>query len=352
MMAKVNHPRFVVVAVNSSGTLGHLTSAMAIVETLLSQYKNAIAVTVVADREISHRFRDCHVIPVQRERDERSEGGGLHQSYAADLPDAILELAPDAVIFDTFFPINCIRALRETGIPAHIVSYRFRDTSMEIFLQQWWSYFTHCFWLVEPYELSSPGTDDAFTSRDVRLPPLALPEGKPRENNDECLVVVTRGGGGQSGTQTAFNRILEYLSQDSTISTVVVQGPFGSELKYTKNCTKVCVDMDRSAFLDLVRSASLVVSEAGYNTCVELATLGRKALLIPGPRRTDNQELRAVRMSRVPGFTYLLPEHADRISPDFIRTCLQSSEIIQPLDSPSPSGAHILRLALERRIRS
>jgi len=38
----------------------------------------------------------------------------------------------------------------------------------------------------------------------------------------------------------------------------------------------------------------VVVSEAGFNTVMELLSVGLPALLIPGHRRIDNQELRAV----------------------------------------------------------
>lgn len=47
-------------------------------------------------------------------------------------------------------------------------------------------------------------------------------------------------------------------------------------------------------FDDLLIKSDLIISEAGYYTMLDLILLQRVAILIPGERRIDNQELRAV----------------------------------------------------------
>lgn len=338
--------RIVVVAINPAGTLGHLTSVIAASEAV-SRCAGA-HVTVVADAEIASRLRVGNIVSVQRCRPERSDGGALSRSYDSNLRDLIMGLRPDAVIFDTFFSVDVLYALQDVAVPRYVISYRFRDTTLEIFRQRWQHYFTRVFWLCEPYELHTGAPlGIGPLEKEQQLPPLAWPAAQSSECDDN-RVLITRGGGGQSGTEAAFERVLDCLSGSDQFSPVVVSGPFGRKLERSGGCSRVCKQLRRTEFLDLLGSSCLVVSEAGYNTCFELACLGRRALLIPGPRRTDNQELRAVRMSTLPGFSYVLPEHRDKITEAFIQERISRGEVIHRIEAPNVLGTQLLCAALEQ----
>ena len=58
------------------------------------------------------------------------------------------------------------------------------------------------------------------------------------------------------------------------------------------------------------KKSRLVISEAGFNTVNELVATNTPALLIPGFRLLDNQELRAVK-SEIFGFDWIFPEYSN-----------------------------------------
>lgn len=338
--------RIVVVAINPAGTLGHATSASAIVETLLAVEGDRPRVAVIADDTILPFVGGGDVIAVTRSSDERSDGGALSYSYTPELTPQILGLCPDIVVFDTFFASDAVRALREANVATVLVSYRFRDTAMEIFRTQWLEFFSRCFWLLEPFE-SAAEIGTIGMGQEISLPPLSRPKAVPPARVDERYVLLTRGGGGQPGTQRAFVRVMECLASESALTPIVVNSPSGTAVEFEQTGKSRVLDhLGRLEFLSLLRSAELVVSEAGFNTCLELACVGQRALLVPGPRRTDNQELRAVRMSALPGFSYVLPEHTHKITEEFIHHCIHSSETIRPLDAQASCGPQLFRSIL------
>ncbi|HEU5368185.1 MAG TPA: glycosyltransferase, partial [Ktedonobacterales bacterium] len=63
------------------------------------------------------------------------------------------------------------------------------------------------------------------------------------------------------------------------------------------NC-RVYAYLDRSAQEEMMNRARLVISRSGYSTLMELAELGKRALLIPTPGQTEQEYLGAYHQAR------------------------------------------------------
>lgn len=148
---------------------------------------------------------------------------------------------------------------------------------------------------------STPVTHVGYTA------PSSQPSRRPRERGDDLpLVVVTVGGGGDGFNLCA--RYLEFVAHwnSPTFRSVVVTGPLMSPRRRRElRCVAAKIRADVEVVeldLDLRRllgEATAVVSMAGYNTVVELLSLGTPSLLVPRTFPRQEQLLRAQRLAGV-----------------------------------------------------
>ena len=76
-----------------------------------------------------------------------------------------------------------------------------------------------------------------------------------------------------------------------------------------------------------------MICEAGYNTITELLFLGKPALAIPGIRRIDNQELRAVRYESAGCGYALFPEEDPEETIKKIKSLIDNPEKLKELSA-------------------
>ncbi|NOX30323.1 MAG: hypothetical protein GXP35_09795 [Actinobacteria bacterium] len=148
---------------------------------------------------------------------------------------------------------------------------------------------------------SAPVTHVGYTA------PQCGPSRRPKGHGaDTPLVVVTVGGGGDGFNLCA--RYLEFVAHWSspTFRSVVVTGPLMSsrrrrELRCVAARIRANVEVveHEPDLRGLLGEASAVVSMAGYNTAVELLTLGTPSLLVPRSFPRREQLLRAQRLAGV-----------------------------------------------------
>jgi predicted glycosyltransferase len=86
-------------------------------------------------------------------------------------------------------------------------------------------------------------------------------------------------------------------------------------------------------------AADLVVAMAGYNTLVEIVTLGKRALIIPRDQIAMEQLMRAALFERL-GLIRML--HPDRLSPENLAEVLLAG-----LQAPAPSRQQLDTIGLD-----
>jgi predicted glycosyltransferase len=162
-------------------------------------------------------------------------------------------------------------------------------------------------------------------------------------DEEERLVLVTPGGG-----QDGFQIIETYLtairaaSNNYQFRSLVVCGPEMPERQKTKLHRKAAAD-PRVMFYDftgemisLMAASDVVVAMGGYNTVCEILSLKKRAIVIPRVRPTEEQWLRAERMSQMDMFKIIHPDEVTPQRPErLMETLMECLAADHPL-APSP----------------
>ena len=137
-------------------------------------------------------------------------------------------------------------------------------------------------------------------------------------------IVVSAGGGiaGEPLLRTAIDA-LRCFEDDSQIEMKIIAGPFLPEDTWTELRTlargkpQLSVVRCVGNLCDELRGAAVSISQAGYNTCLDIVRAGVPALLVPHAKGTDNeQQKRALRLQRLGAAEVLDHEnlHAARLA--------------------------------------
>lgn len=153
----------------------------------------------------------------------------------------------------------------------------------------------------------------------------------------ERLVLVTSGGG-----QDGYNLIENYLAAVRTvpkdqIKSLVICGPEMPAAQRAQLHQHAAAD-SRVIFrefagdmMNLMEAADVIVSMGGYNTVCEILSLKKRAIVVPRIHPTEEQWIRANRMSALGYFKTIHPEE---LTPsrllDELMDCLNHSEQLVP----------------------
>jgi predicted glycosyltransferase len=120
-------------------------------------------------------------------------------------------------------------------------------------------------------------------------------------------IVVSAGGGiaGEPLLRTAIDA-LRCFEDDPQIEMKIIAGPFLPDDSWTRLRTlargkpQLSVVRCVTNLCDELRGAAVSISQAGYNTCLDVVRAGVPALLVPFAKGTDNeQQKRAQRLQRL-----------------------------------------------------
>ncbi len=165
-------------------------------------------------------------------------------------------------------------------------------------------------------------------------------------------IVVSAGGGivGEPLLRMAVDA-LSHFENDPEVEMKIIAGPFFPEdawntlrslargkpqLSVVRNVTNLCEELGR---------ASVSISQAGYNTCLDIVRAGVPALLVPFARGNENeQQKRALRLERLGAVRVL---HQEQLNPADLATAIQAAmniEMAKPqLDlNGAARSAHII----------
>lgn len=120
---------------------------------------------------------------------------------------------------------------------------------------------------------------------------------------DDTVITSTVGGGGFASSarwvlDMVFTAHAQLRARLPRLRHVVVRGPLGTHPAESLSPGLTVVDADPD-LVHLMAISHLVVAEAGYNTVNELRLAGVPALLVPGARRYDDQQARALELVRL-----------------------------------------------------
>jgi predicted glycosyltransferase len=171
----------------------------------------------------------------------------------------------------------------------------------------------------------------------------------------ERLALVTSGGG-----EDGYHLIENYLmaARSVSIRSLVVCGP-EMPTPHRAQLQKLAADDPRVIFrefagdmMSLMAAADVVVSMGGYTTVCEILSLKKRAVVVPRVTPTEEQWIRADRMSRLGFFKTI---HPDALTPErllrALMECLDGDEWFFPdinLDALPAVAARVESLLKER----
>lgn len=165
------------------------------------------------------------------------------------------------------------------------------------------------------------------------------PAGNRRIDETSAGIVVATGGGGKPETQQVLYSLIDSLlcqiRKRSDVPFKVRQaiGPRAQQGGFLSEADEI---FDPGPELHRVfQQADLVISTAGYNSVLELATTDTPAMLMAIPRTYDNQARRAEQWGSLLGCC--LMEHNTKVASDWLIRQLETPRRRKPLDL-GPSG--------------
>ncbi|HKX30955.1 MAG TPA: glycosyltransferase [Blastocatellia bacterium] len=170
-----------------------------------------------------------------------------------------------------------------------------------------------------------------------------------RVGDDQRLVLVTTGGG-EDGYDVidAYLKGLGSFPIDPDLRSLIVCGPEMPERQRTQLQERAAADPglifyeSTGEMLGLMAAADVVVAMGGYNTVCEILSLRKRAIVVPRVRPTEEQWIRADRMSRLGLFQTL---HPDQLTPERLMRALSES-LASPSEPARPGPVDLNALSV------
>ena len=179
--------------------------------------------------------------------------------------------------------------------------------------------------------------DVRYTGFVSQAVPQPLEAPSDRQASDQPMILVSIGGGrvGYELVECAL-QASAHLRTSFPHRMMILTGPYVPEEQFqqlrqsAEGQEQVVIQRYTSDFLSYLQQASLSVSMAGYNTCMNLMATGTKALVVPftGGGNTE-QTIRAQKLAQL-GVVGLLSE--PQLRPDYL-----AERMIQALQTPPPT---------------
>jgi UDP-N-acetylglucosamine:LPS N-acetylglucosamine transferase len=279
------------VSIGDGNTLGHHSLIKRLSDNIIT-IANKLIVICESSYSFSFPKDKVEILKINKAKHVESFGGYINYPNNEEIFRCIITNKIDIVIFSTFYDVKLLISLRNANIKTILLSYPFRDTHEEILkLKGYDHYFDKVLY-----------TEDVIPYKGeyniVKIPLCNGISKNPIKRKKQIL--ITKGGGGRPSSNI-FKRIIEsvlieFLNDYIDYKVIYITGPFGSDISISHE--NLTVLKYTSSIHNLICESKLVISEAGYNTVQELIYCKTKAILIPGDRRIDNQELRAIHFEK------------------------------------------------------
>ena len=138
---------------------------------------------------------------------------------------------------------------------------------------------------------------------------------------------------GPEPQRTIFEKLVLEQIENNNLKSVVVRGLPSSneELKNKSENLKIFNHLSTREFLEYFQKSKVVVSRAGYSSIMDLATLGKKAILVPTPGQTEQEYLAEYHCQKGRFYTQKQSEFDLEKGIIEIQKCSFSVPILKPL---------------------
>ncbi len=286
--------RVLIISLNSGGTMGHGKIITSLANFLLQEKKQ---VTILSDMPFSKNFDVDNKIKVRNLRKishiNYTIGGMCKCNQKEQIYRFAIKNNIECVIFSTFFDLDLVKRFKDDKIKTILLSYPIRDT-YRLALKQNGAYATFDR-VITFYEHSF---QDKTMLNEKLVNPLKIVR-KEIASAVKTDILVTCGGGGRPSSRLflkkTFSALKRVLSKNKNLKVIIIRG--GSKLNIShKNIKTIIWTKD---FGSIISSSNIIISEAGYFTMLDLINYKKKAILIPGERIIDNQEIRALKLEEL-----------------------------------------------------
>lgn len=170
----------------------------------------------------------------------------------------------------------------------------------------------------------------------IRYSGYVAPETNHKDNLERNGVVVSAGGGAVGGPILRASLAARPLSRLSRAPWRLITGPNlpKAERNALKSPRGVIIDTYVQEFNKFLCTVGVSVSQAGYNTVMDLMTSRTKAVLVPFSKHSETEQSLRASLFAQRGFFQILPE------PDLTPRALAAA-IDAALDGPAPDPSDI-----------
>ena len=313
------------IAINSGGTMGHM-SIIACAANRLWQYSKTECV-VMSDSQLDFSCFDMHhkIISVQlpANKHQFSVAGCIQEAPINEILKAVKMWNCTTVVFSTFFSVETVSTLIDHGIKTVLLTFPLRDSHWEMFyLRRHQDLFKQILVFADLYQNSRTMPNQ------IHISPLS--DITPHKHGKKTFlnkVLVLVGGGGRPSADILYKLAKETMHLfDNKSVALSWHLSLGAKSKHT-NKKKYWLEW-KPSLGGWISDYDIIISEAGFNTTTELLSLGVPAILVPGYRRIDNQELRATNYELHGCGICILPEQGSSKLAEAIYQFLNSNEML------------------------
>lgn len=310
------------VSLNTGGTNGHNRLLRQTIDALIKKHD----LYIIADTPQGINLPQIHEILVPKQNHTKTVGGCFEYMHYGTILSHIKKENISTLIFSTFFDPRIVEESKLLGVHSVYMSYPLRDShKMAVDVRKERTKFDTVIWLSDI--ITNPNT-----AGDNNVSPLIDKKTSQQTSLSEKKILISCGGGGRPSGDL-FYKLIEGVISDKTLSdyhfTIIDRNK-----KFRKRAKNSTVISWSDNFLQLMNEHLFLISEAGYHTVSELVELEKPAVLVPGARRIDNQELRAVQFEKLGCGKFCFPEEG------VSRLVQTVHDVINSLDSFSFTKAH------------
>jgi len=279
------------ISLNNGGTMGHMVALTSLAKELTKIFplKKFYIISEYDYKSYSPiQGKNISYIQIPQQIHKKSGAGCMEYNSQENILNLVKENNLKILIFSTFFDPRLIKEVKKEGVKCILVNNPLRDTHNEIFKYKKFSTLFDSIYILKDF-ISDKGNGKVVS-------PLLRFHSLKRKRK-KFTILVTCGGGGRSSAENFFELVVpalnKILAENKNINVIISKG----QSKKLDMIPAKVVSWIKNIESEL-QNADLLISEAGYFTLSDCISTGTPAILIPGDRRIDNQELRALEFER------------------------------------------------------
>lgn len=312
--------RYLFYVVNGIG-IGHLCRMLGIADAIkkLEPQSEILFISEVDDPQMlkEHGYAYFYVPPVHRLLEDNGyknlPSDPLLAIRNSTIDSVILNFQPNVIIHDTLTDGRLIKMGTVVGAKQVLILRLHKD--MSAYVSRNYDLLKDMSLIALPYQSRDEVPIKLFSGLQEKLI-LAGPilrrstsqiditstKTKYQIDNSKFNIIISNGGGSELHRyQDSFWQVMSQTFdnidlQSLNIDVVAVTGPLTSYTQIFKN-NKIKIVQFEPKLIDLFACANLVIARGGFNTVLELTTLGVPSICIPAWRKSDNQDDRIVQAS-------------------------------------------------------